>query len=173
MNDSAVNPLIALPSDLEGFLERFVYVIEGDQISDLAQPQHTSTMKKNEFIGFTRSVWISIIVRDEEQSVQAYKYWMNDPARLVVRGESYVPGGDRIVDGGDGLDYINTFTFPDHQGGRAKLAKPFFDHLKFLFPEEYKFNLFVSFLAHIVQYPQERPKFVPLLVARKHGMGRG
>lgn len=179
MKDSAVNPLIDLPNDLEEFLERYVYVIEGDQISDLALPQHASTMKKNEFIGLTRGVWISIEVRDgrsgelREKRVQANKYWMNDAARLVVRGESYVPGGGRIVDGGDGLEYINTFTFPDHKGGDTKLAQLFFDHLKFLIPEEDRLNMFVSFLAHIVQYPQERPKFVPLLIARKHGMGRG
>jgi hypothetical protein len=32
MTDSAVNPLVDLPNDLAGFLERYVYVIEGDQI---------------------------------------------------------------------------------------------------------------------------------------------
>ena len=84
------NPLVDLPNDLEGFLNRFVYVVEDDRVCDLALPPHAAIMKKNEFFGLTSSAWINITVIDgrngesNDKSVPANKHWMADPATKML-----------------------------------------------------------------------------------------
>ncbi len=180
MSDIKDNLLVNLPRDLEGFLQRYVYVIDGDRVCDLALPPHAGMMLKKEFSGMTAGIMLESVVSDGrsktgklQKESAASSVWLRDPARMIARGEAYVPGGERLTDGGDGLEYINTFAFPPHEKGNPKKAKRFFDHLRYLIPQKERFDLFCDFLAHILQYPQDRPKFVPLLIARHHGTGRG
>ena len=169
-----MNPLLERPQTLDEFLERFVFVVEGGRVADLAMPAHCSVMTEAEFHrAYVGPVVEHAGLRDRRVKTPMTKVWMNDPTRMMVRDLRYLPHGDRILAVGS-LEYLNTFYFPEWEQTDAEdRLDVYHEHINFIFPQEDRRALFEDWLAHMVQEPEVRPKFTPLLIATKHGLGRG
>lgn len=70
-----------------------------------------------------------------------------------------------------GASLFNTYRKPTVELGDAKLAQPFVEHVKMLFNKEGDADQFLSYMAHRVQRPWEKPRFA-LLIAGGQGVGK-
>lgn len=70
-----------------------------------------------------------------------------------------------------GAALYNTYRKPTIELGDAKLAGPFLEHVKLVFPNDGDAEQFLNFMAHRVQRPWEKPRFA-LLLAGEQGVGK-
>jgi hypothetical protein len=88
--------------------------------------------------------------------------------------EDYVKGFDcrngEIVQIG-GAAMFNSYRKPTIELGDAKLASPFVDHVQRIFNKPGDADQFLSYMAHRVQKPEEKPRFA-LLIAGGQGVGK-
>ncbi len=86
--------------------------------------------------------------------------WIPDPAKV-----------DELIQEHDGL-YYNTFKgFPFKP--EAGDCTDFVKHVRLLYPDDYAFDWFMNWLAHMIQRPWEKPTTAPVHIFRKQGLGRG
>jgi len=70
-----------------------------------------------------------------------------------------------------GAALFNTYRKPTIELGDARLAEPFIAHVKKVFNKEGDAEQFLSYMAHRVQKPYEKPRFA-LLIAGGQGVGK-
>jgi len=164
------------PEDLEGFIERYIYVSKGKQVFDTKLSPMHALMTFDEFVNHTASAAFEVsgpgggMVR-----TPIAKMWLADSRRATAIGAEYIPqepGRNGVFY--NGAPVINTFFFPNHDETYKETTEPpsvFLEHMDYLFGEDLETAL--DFFAHMVQKPSERPTFVPYNIATKHGTGRG
>lgn len=164
---------------LQEYLERFVYVTDGDKVCDLKMPPSKSIMKLQEFKNTYANIKVLVkgstpTGKSTSKSVPLVNVWFDHPDRANARGCCYVPNGARKHEDEYGLAYINTFHFPDHGVifGTDRLAL-FNEHFEYLFPVKQDRKWFLQWMAFNIQKPHLRCKVTPLHISRAHGTGRG
>ncbi len=70
-----------------------------------------------------------------------------------------------------GAAVFNTYKEPSVEQGDARLASPFIEHVKRVFPKSGDADQFLDYMAHRVQRPGEKPRFA-LLIAGDQGVGK-
>ena len=167
----------AIPEpNIEVFLVRYVYVTEGDRVIDLEASQGVAPMRVQEFKNLTASCVAEVVgPRGGTKTISVASEWMRSPSRITVSSVGYKPGAGRVYTDDGGVVKYNSFHWPLHAG--APIENPEVDlllnHLEYLIPDADERKLFIQFLAHMMQHPEERPKIVPLIIAQEHGTGRG
>ena len=166
--------------DLVGaFLDRYIYVQDGDRVCDINKPPHCSVSRISEFKNRTANVRHETPTPtqqdpDKTKLDPVWKAWLVHPKRQSAEGTEYAPKEGRIVTDNYGLDWVNEFHMPEFGENRTtdKLAV-YTDHMKYLFPNPDEREWFISWMAFNLQYPERRCKVTPLHVAVPHGTGRG
>lgn len=88
--------------------------------------------------------------------------------------EDYLPGHDcrhGEVLAVPGAALFNTYRRPTIELGDSKLASPFVEHVRRVFPKPGDADQFLNYMAHRVQRPQDKPRFA-LLIAGGQGIGK-
>ena len=176
------------------FLDRYVYVADGDLVHDLGDLGHNKAWELREFRNMTENIRVTIdvpapLAANEDRTVAkefaVHKLWMKDGERKTAMSFQYVPGGDRVLDDGNGAQFINRFhmpEFPDpcseYEGDaldtlKEELLGVFFRHMEYLFPVEAERTWIYNWIAFNLQFPGLRCKVTPLMIATDHGTGRG
>ncbi|WP_018692305.1 PriCT-2 domain-containing protein [Algicola sagamiensis] len=164
---------------LEDFLERYIYIEEGDRVCNLDKPPHCCVSKLMEFKNRTANIRIGIPAPtktdpDKKQLVPIHKTWFVHEERKSAEGLVYLPGEGRIYHDEYGLDWVNEFHVPEFYDTQSESnLSVFFEHMNYLFPIEEEREWFISWLAFNIQRPEERCKVVPLHISPAHGTGRG
>lgn len=70
-----------------------------------------------------------------------------------------------------GAALYNSYRRPTIELGDARLAQPFLQHVRRVFPRSGDADQFLSYMAHRVQLPAEKPRFA-LLIAGGQGVGK-
>lgn len=171
------------------FLERYVYVADGDYVHDLEGSAHDKPFELREFRNFTSNIRAEIEVPDGILSdpdrvklkiLPVHQLWMLEMGRKCANSFAYVPGGNRILKTPDGRQYINRFHMPlfpktceAGSNEEKDLLGPFLRHMEFIIPNGRERDWFYDWMAFNIMKPDERCKVTPLLVATDHGTGRG
>jgi hypothetical protein len=184
---------------LQEFLNRFVYVMDGDAVYDLEGLAHDKSAILKEFRNMFANIKMEIEVPDpldrapdrtKTKMVPVTSQWMVAPERKSARGFTYLPGGSEILEDAEGRQWINNFHMPvfanpcpmvvTHNGETKmdsehveSLLKIFFQHMEYIIPVEEEREWFYSWMAFNLQRPSMRCKVTPLLIATAHGTGRG
>jgi len=70
-----------------------------------------------------------------------------------------------------GAALFNAYRQPTLALGDARMADPFVEHVRRVFPRDGDADMFLDYLAHRVQRPGEKPRFA-LLIAGEQGVGK-
>lgn len=157
------------------FIERFIYVIDGDRVCDLSRPPYNCMMAmpafKNLMAPYCR---LHVGKKGKEELIPASKLWIAHPSKQVAESTGYRPGAGRIIERHDGRFEINEFYMPDHpKTADTDKVKTFLDHMAYLVPDPWQREFFIARLAWFVQRPERRCPISILHVATAHGTGRG
>jgi hypothetical protein len=181
------------------FIERYVYVADGDSVHDLGGLGHNKPWDLREFRNMTENIRKIVdtpapIATNEDRTVEkdfpVHKLWLRDAERKTALTFKYLPGGPRVLEDGDGAMYINRFHMPEFpdpcfspniipsKAGELNdcqedLLGVYFRHMEYLFPIEVERNWMYNWMAFNLQFPGVRCKVTPLLIATDHGTGRG
>ena len=185
-----------MEQDAEGeFLERYVYVAEGDYVHDLSDLPHGKPFAMKAFRNYTAKIIKTIEVpaptmsqpdRVIEKVVPVHKRWLVNLERKEARAFIYKPGKPKILKDANGESFINTFHMPEFanpcptgEDGKpdekcqGELLDTFFRHMEYIIPVEEEREWFYSWMAVNIQRPGKKSKVTPLLIATDHGTGRG
>lgn len=161
------------------FLDRYIYVRDGNQVCDLQDPPYKCLDPLDVFKNATAHIRHEVPAPtqadpDKTRLEPVWKSWMVNPDRKIARGVVYSPKDGRIVIDDQGLMWINTFHMPVFPETTAvdRLAV-IFDHMEYLFPIEREREWFLDWMAFGLQFPDKRCKVTPLHVSLAHGTGRG
>ena len=180
------------------FMDRFVYVAEGDSVHDLGGFGHDKPLLLKEFKNMTANIITTIetnapTARDPERVVDkripVHSLWLTEPERKTAHGFEYAPDHKKILTDSEGKKFINTFHLPKfanpcktiEKDGVARMDEAccnrllaiFFRHMEYIIPVEVEREWFYDWMAFNIQKPAERCKVTPLLIATDHGTGRG
>jgi len=90
-----------------------------------------------------------------------------------VVGTKFVPNGTPIFrEQKTGCNYINTYSRYDPVSASAEVSPIFFEYLDRLVPDSSERHIFVQWLAHIFQRPEERPSW-HIMLTSDVGTGKG
>jgi hypothetical protein len=166
---------------LKEFLDRYVYVVDGDKVIDLDQSPRTKPMEMKSFRNMTANIRVVVDVdaptvkdptRTKPKTVPVHSLWLVHPARKTAMGMCYHPGQPRLVPTGYGDDVeANRFFMKTHVEGKGADLTPFFDHVNYLFGKWDQW--FLDWMAFSIQKPEIRSKVTPLHISVDHGTGRG
>jgi len=165
--------------ELKGFLTRYAYMPEDNQVLDLKRPIEYSLIKVDSFKNLTANRRTSVPAPtnadpDKEKLVPTWQLWLTNENRMTVEGTTYSPGADkRIVKARDGRLLANMAHFPEHSKTADEDLSPFLSHMSYLIPDEKQREWFMGWLAFNVQKPETRCKVTPLHVSTAHRTGRG
>ena len=179
---------------LKEFLERYVYIADGDCVRDLEGYGHDKPLLLKEFRNMTANIRMVVpdpirTEPDREKFVPVHSQWMISESRKSAQGFTYRPGNPRLLKDGEGKQWINTFHLPEFpnpcemtdENGVTKvdtvransLLATFFRHMDYIIPVEEEREWFYSWMAFNIQHPEKRCMVTPLLIATDHGTGRG
>lgn len=106
--------------------------------------------------------------------------WLRDPLRQSVDVLTWRPGKPEFCHPPEGSDAGNR-AFNTWRGIKElykplgdcqEIARPFFEHIAYLVPDEKERARFLQWLAHILQKPGELPQTCYLMIAETNGIGR-
>lgn len=155
---------------LPAWCRHFVYVAQDDRFYDTYN--HVWASERTFNARFNR-----LLGRDDaDDSNSATRFALDILCLPVVTGSIYRPFAETIVEE-DGIEYVNTYsdagvpTIPSLMDEDEEAAiEIVHDHFKMLFPDERERNLLISFFANIVQNPERRCRWAPLIYG---GYGAG
>jgi hypothetical protein len=144
--------------------EQYAFITDNNQVADLQMAPDYAVMQLSEFRNLMRN-----------QGAKIADKWIESEGRQTVRALGYLPGGSRIYeDSFSGVQLYNRFSLPEIPYTEAiGEINIFLDHTRLLFARPEDMELFLDWLAVTVFRPRERIQFTPLLIAEKHGVGRG
>ena len=163
---------------LNRFVDRYVYVEDGDRVCDLKRPPHTKLLKLSEFRNATANILRTVpapTIKDPDRVKRepVHVGWLAHPDRKTAAGEAYEPGRrERLFRDEYGMSWINRFHLPPHRKTGADTSI-FFNHMDYLFPVKTEREWFIDWMAFNIQFPQRRCKVTPLHISVPHGTGRG
>ncbi|EHG9651925.1 DNA primase, partial [Salmonella enterica subsp. enterica serovar Monschaui] len=154
------------------FLERFIYVIEGDQVCDLSRPPYQCMMDMKSFKNLMAPYQFP--PEGKGQPVPATKRWIEHRHKKIAETTGYKPGSGRIIERFDGRYEINEFYMPEHpRTADTSKVSTFLNHMAYLVPDAWQREFFIARLGWMVQRPERRCPISILHVATAHGTGRG
>ncbi|PHM33308.1 DUF5906 domain-containing protein [Xenorhabdus innexi] len=157
------------------FLERFIYVVKGDQVCDLSRPPYRSIMDMKSFKNLMAPYQFPPVGKGKKEPVPATKKWLENPKKVVAESTGYRPGEGRLIQGLDGWLEINEFYLPPHPkvSNFEKAKNIFLKHMDYLLPNPAQKWFFIARLAWMVQRPARRCPITTLHISVLHGTGRG
>jgi hypothetical protein len=164
---------------LKEFLRRYYFVADGPSVVDMDAPRAHASYKMPEWNALTAPYMTKKKGKSkkDEKLVPTNLLWKNSAKRKNLRGFGYKPGADAVITDENDLKWFNTYhpaQFPTVEGCvHDEDVSVFLEHIAFLIPSEVEREWFTDWVAYNIQYPGERPKICPLLIAPYHGMGRG
>lgn len=154
------------------FLDRFIYVIEGDQVCDLSRPPYQCMMDMKSFKNLMAPYQFP--PEGKGQPTPATKRWIEHRYKKIAETTGYKPGSGRIIERFDGRFEINEFYMPEHpRTSDMSKVSTFLNHMAYLVPDAWQREFFIARLAWMVQRPERRCPISILHVATAHGTGRG
>ncbi|KNC88992.1 DUF5906 domain-containing protein [Trabulsiella odontotermitis] len=154
------------------FLDRFIYVIEGDQVCDLSRPPYQCMMDMKSFKNLMAPYQFP--PERKGQPVPATKRWIEHRHKKIAEDTGYKPGSGRIIERFDGRFEINEFYMPEHpRTADTNKVSTFLNHMAYLVPDAWQREFFIARLGWMVQRPERRCPISILHVATAHGTGRG
>ncbi|WP_218065769.1 DUF5906 domain-containing protein [Escherichia coli] len=154
------------------FLDRFIYVIEGDQVCDLSRPPYQCMMDMKSFKNLMAPYQFP--PEGKGQPTPAAKRWIEHRHKKIAETTGYKPGSGRIIERFDGRFEINEFYMPEHpRTPDTSKVSTFLNHMAYLVPDAWQREFFIARLAWMVQRPERRCPISILHVATAHGTGRG
>ncbi|MGS2657759.1 DUF5906 domain-containing protein [Citrobacter koseri] len=154
------------------FLERFIYVIEGDQVCDLSRPPYQCMMDMKSFKNLMAPYQFP--PEGKGQPIPATKRWIEHRHKKIAETTGYKPGSGRIIERFDGRYEINEFYMPEHpRTADTSKVSTFLNHMAYLVPDAWQREFFIARLGWMVQRPERRCPISILHVATAHGTGRG
>ncbi|EKC9999322.1 DUF5906 domain-containing protein [Escherichia coli] len=154
------------------FLERFIYVIEGDQVCDLSRPPYQCMMDMKSFKNLMAPYQFP--PEGKGQPTPATKRWIEHRHKKIAETTGYKPGAGRIIERFDGRFEINEFYMPEHpRTADTSKVSTFLNHMAYLVPDAWQREFFIARLGWMVQRPERRCPISILHVATAHGTGRG
>lgn len=156
------------------FLERFIYVLKGDQVCDLSRPPYSCMMEMKSF----KNLMAPYQFPPESKKgnpVPATKRWIEHPKKQVAENTGYQPGKGRLIKRPDGRFDINEFYLPEHPkvSDFEKSNNIFLKHMEYLLPKKEQREFFIARLAWMLQRPERRCPITMLHISTLHGTGRG
>jgi len=161
---------------VEEMLERFVYNMKGQMVSDRKFPQHALKLADARVAYAASRSQVHIKNGDSVRTkeVDCLEQFIKHVKRPTTIDRTFVAGADVIVSNEEGVPCFNTFkSFARQKAkelGDASLAQPFVDHITWLFGD--RANNFLDWLAHIEQQPGVLPQTAWLHIANNTGLGR-
>lgn len=173
--------------DVKGFLKRYAYMPEDNQIFDMDRPLDRALIPFTSFKNLTANKLTEVSAAttadpDKTKLVSTSGLWLSHEKRMTVEGTTFQPGEHKkIIRSDDRRLLVNMAHFPEHSKHFDKLDENvdrwrmnvFNRHMEYLFPLPEQRQWFVQWLAFNVQNPGERCKVTPLHVSKPHGTGRG
>lgn len=154
------------------FLQRFIYVVDGDKVCDLSRPPYSCTMEMKAFKNLMAPYQFPPVGKGNP--TPATKKWIEHPKKQVAESLGYQPGVGRLITRADGRYEINEFYMPQHpKTSDTRKVTTFLDHMTYLVPDKWQREFFIARLAWFVQRPDRRCPISILHVATAHGTGRG
>lgn len=159
--------------DVDGFIERYIFMIQENSVFDMLATPDCATMTVQAFVNFTANESYLCTSGEKPKVIKLSKAWLEHENRLSARGVQYYPGKDKLFTV-RGTDWVNNFHTPifKHDTSTDKLHV-FFDHMDTLFPDKQDRDWFIQWLAYNLQFPGTRCKVTPLHISTNHGTGRG
>lgn len=162
---------------LDQFLEKYVFVENGNMVADLTKPPQYCLSKIDEFKNRTANKRHEVpapTIADPEKTKLApvWASWLVNTGRKDAQGSDYSPFKDRYFTDDYGHSWINTFYMPEFPSRDGDL-KIFHEHIAYLFPCPVERKWFLDWMAFNIQYPGKRSKVTPLHISVNHGTGRG
>lgn len=172
VNDGLVDDIE--PNILDKYLKRFA-LLPNDRIVDLEG--HARSQK--DFGGLSEKGIRYMLPEDTYRPPNSKKphhmvdKWVNTRGKKMIAGFEYAIGSPQMFQA-EGVDWMNMYLPPVFADTTEKdLLGQLFEHMEYLIPEPRDRELFWQWMAHRVQHPADRIKFVPLHISRHHGTGRG
>ncbi len=156
---------------LDKFLNRYVFVKQGDLVFDL-ENHELSTLA--EFLNATAGVKHIKKTPEGERLELVSTDWLGSFIRKTANGVTYDPARPAFFQDNDRdtLWCVNKFHTPNHTPGFDGDTSIFHNHMDYLFPIKQERDWFVDWIAFNIQYPERRCKVTPLHTAPP-GTGRG
>jgi len=105
--------------------------------------------------------------------VPTINIWKGSSDKIMVNGIRHGVGEDPVFDD-QGHRWLNSYVPPTFPYTEEEGALTLFHiHMEYLFENKDDLRTMYGWLAHLVQFPEERCKYVPLHIATAHGTGRG
>lgn len=122
------------------FLKRFLYVIQGDRVCDLARPPYNCMMEMKAFKNLMAPYQFP--PPGKGNPTPATKKWLEHPAKQVAESTGYQPGAGRLIERPDGRFEVNEFYMPEHAktSDTGKVAT-FLNHMTYLVPDDWQRNI--------------------------------
>ncbi len=167
------NGITDINSDItRHFIDRFIYVIDGDRVCDLIRPPYSCMMEMKAFKNLMAPHQYPPIGKGNP--TPATKKWLEHVKKQVAESSGYQPGVGRLIERPDGRFEVNEFYMPEHsQVADTNKVSTFLSHMAYLVPDEWQCKFFISRLAWFVQMPERRCPITILHVSTAHGTGRG
>lgn len=169
---SASNEILTL----DEMLDRLVYNVKGQMISDRQFPQHAIKLADARVAFAASRCSVQIKTGDGVKTKEVYclEEFIRHPKRPTTADRTFIAGADVIVRNEEGVNCFNTFRpFARRKAlelENASLAQPFIEHVEWLFSE--RADHFLNWLAHIEQQPGVLPQTAWLHIANRTGLGR-
>jgi hypothetical protein len=157
-------------------LDRFVYNMKGQMVSDRKFPQHALKLADARVAYAASRSQVQIKNGDSVRTkeVDCLEQFIKHVKRPTTIDRTFVAGADVIISNEEGVPCFNTFKpFARQKAkelGDASLAQPFVDHISWLFGD--RADHFLDWLAHIEQQPGVLPQTAWLHIASNTGLGR-
>ena len=177
------NKVSGAKSPVGKFIERYVFIEEGNLVADLKKPPFCAVTKLEEFRNATANVRHEVPAPTQADPgrmkfAPVHQAWMVHEDRKSAQGARYEPAAPVFYEDPQhkGIQWVNKFYLPeftediaDPEGARAVFA----EHMEYLFPYTEERERFLDWMAFTLQYPEKRCKWTPLHVSAPHGTGRG
>jgi hypothetical protein len=161
---------------LEEMLDRFVYNMKGQMLSDRRFPQQALRLADARIAYSASRSQVQIKNGDSlrYKEVDCLEQFIKHAKRPTTIDRTFIAGADVIVSNEEGAPCFNSFR-PFARRKAKELAdsasaQPFIDHISWLFGN--RADHFLDWLAHIEQKPGVLPQTAWLHIANNTGLGR-
>jgi len=158
---------------LDDMLARFAFAEHGGLVVDITRPKLSMSLT-----GFKAATAALLVPNPANGNpMPMADAWLRKPKHQTVVTTTFYPGKPEIcwaVEEGAGYDAVNIWRPVAHvaPAGWEQRVTPFLDHLGYLLPVDAERERFLDWLAHVEQFPADRPHSHYLMVATTQGIGR-
>jgi len=147
-----------------------IYHIYGNKIDKYSHSGFTHT-----FAGYFTDVGD----KDQPKKIPMTKWWMGNIDKKRITGDGFAPGKPIIYQQHGNLvinEYVpeilrHGFDIPDIEQFKRS-ALPWIAHIHSMIHDKKEADILVDWFAYLVQHPNERPMFAPLILSETRGVGK-